>query len=103
MDAIQNVQKQQIFDLKDNLMHQLLTWKQPVGIHTLKVQAEMSGLCEHYSNLDDAVNELIREEKIVIHFIGKGEVYFSATPGAASHFSAPEPKDDYGIPPFRRL
>lgn len=103
MDVIQNVQRQQIFDLKDNLMHQLLIWKHPVGIHTLKVQAETSGLCVHYSNLDDAVNELIREEKIVLHFVGDVEIYLSATPSAASHFSTPKPKDDYGIPPFRRL
>jgi len=89
-------------DLKDNLLHQLLAHQCPVRIDTLKHGAQLTGLCDAYSHLDDAINELIREEKIVLHFIGDGEIYFSMTPSAISHFSASKPKNDCGIPPFRR-
>lgn len=97
MDVIKKAQKEkerQTANLKDNLLHQLLTHNCPCRIDTLKNVARMAGLCETYSHLDNAVNELMREGKIEIHFIGDSEIYFSATPRAASHFSTHKPKND---------
>lgn len=79
VEQAQKERKKMTVELKENLLHQLLAARCPVGITTLKTGAQRAILyCEHYSDLDDAVNELIKENKVTLHFIDEDELYLSA-------------------------
>ncbi|KKU86062.1 MAG: hypothetical protein UY15_C0016G0010 [Parcubacteria group bacterium GW2011_GWA2_47_9] len=79
VDEVRKTRKEMTLELKYNIVHQLQARKCPVRLDTLMKAAESVVYnCRRYSDLDDAVNELIKEDKIVLHFIGDGELYLSS-------------------------
>lgn len=74
----QAAKRQKIVDLKESIFHLLLGWRVPTSVSTLKRSMGMAGLCQHYPELNDPINELLWERRITLQFSEEGELYFSA-------------------------
>lgn len=66
------MEREMIDRLKENFMHQLSVYYATGGepVKMLKARAILVNVCSAYFDISDAVNELIRENKITIQFLG---------------------------------
>lgn len=72
VEEMQRADQEMTALLKENFMHQLLAFRAMGGIAVklLKEAAVRTGACHDTFDISRAVNELVKEEKVTIQFIG---------------------------------